>query len=585
MSEFQVSGSNDAAPFTLTIHRGEGMCLLAMNWRDVEGPPPEFVGFAIEYQEPDGERYFPLTNRLTFIGADLKDPRITSDPGITSTLRSPIQKFRWVHFPRNANKPGPFYYRVTPVFMDADDKLSLGEAQTALIELARETYPNELNVAFTRGFVSSQAFVDRFASAGPISDLLPATNDQGLVFKPTHPKTDEALPWMGFEAAKEILDLLDAAVADTTAQVRVIAYDLNLPAVVEKLEAIGGRLRIIIDDGDHGHSPTSSAEHKAEARLRTSAGDANVKRQHMGSLQHNKFIAVTGNVNTVVCGSTNFSWRGFYVQANNALVLKSAQAVGLFTAAFDRYWTGGVAAFGNSASADFQKITFTKVVPELTFSPHSDNNLALPGIVTAIEETTSSLFYSLAFLYEARAPHRELVEAIDGVVSDPARFVYGMSDHIVAGLDLRKPNGNLAIVSPGALQGDLPEPFKSEPIAGGGARMHHKFVVIDFNTNNACVYLGSHNFSRTADNKNGENLLRIRDRRIAVSYMIEALRLFDHYHFRAVLDEEQQKGNAPSTIKLKKPPRAAGELPWFDEYYTDPQKVQDRKLFAALSSS
>ena len=223
MSEFQVSGSNDAAPFTLTIHRGEGMCLLAMNWRDVEGPPPEFVGFAIEYQEPDGERYFPLTNRLTFIGADLKDPRITSDPGITSTLRSPIQKFRWVHFPRNANKPGPFYYRVTPVFMDADDKLSLGEAQTALIELARETYPNELNVAFTRGFVSSQAFVDRFASAGPISDLLPATNDQGLVFKPTHPKTDEALPWMGFEAAKEILDLLDAAVADTTAQVIPVA--------------------------------------------------------------------------------------------------------------------------------------------------------------------------------------------------------------------------------------------------------------------------------------------------------------------------------------------------------------------------
>ena len=43
----------------------------------------------------------------------------------------------------------------------------------------------------------------------------------------------------------------------------------------------------------------------------------------MGNLQHNKTIVVDGpTVKTVVCGSTNFSWRGFYVQANNAVVLQ-----------------------------------------------------------------------------------------------------------------------------------------------------------------------------------------------------------------------------------------------------------------------
>jgi hypothetical protein len=42
-----------------------------------------------------------------------------------------------------------------------------------------------------------------------------------------------------------------------------------------------------------------------------SAGRANVLRQHMGSLQHNKTIAVNGStVKKVVCGSTNLSWRG-----------------------------------------------------------------------------------------------------------------------------------------------------------------------------------------------------------------------------------------------------------------------------------
>ena len=46
--------------------------------------------------------------------------------------------------------------------------------------------------------------------------------------------------------------------------------------------------------------------------------------------------------------------------------------------------------------------------------------------------------------------------------------------------------------------------------------MHHKFVVIDFDKPTARVYMGSYNFSTPADTKNGENLLLIRDRRIAV---------------------------------------------------------------------
>lgn len=32
--EFQVVGKNGAAPFSLKVHRGDGMALLAMNWRN-----------------------------------------------------------------------------------------------------------------------------------------------------------------------------------------------------------------------------------------------------------------------------------------------------------------------------------------------------------------------------------------------------------------------------------------------------------------------------------------------------------------------------------------------------------------------
>src|SRR5688572_30533089 len=137
--DFQVTGTNAAAPFTLKLHRGDGMTLIAMNWKKPK-PPRDFVGFAIEYKEPGGDRFFALRNRLSFPGVERTKENL-------STLRSPIQKFRWVHFPRNAELPGAFTYRVTPVFMNSDGELSYGEAQTADLELARKTYPGKLNVA------------------------------------------------------------------------------------------------------------------------------------------------------------------------------------------------------------------------------------------------------------------------------------------------------------------------------------------------------------------------------------------------------------------------------------------------------
>jgi phosphatidylserine/phosphatidylglycerophosphate/cardiolipin synthase-like enzyme len=107
--------------------------------------------------------------------------------------------------------------------------------------------------------------------------------------------------------------------------------------------------------------------------------------------------------------------------------------------------------------------------------------------------------------------------------------------------------------------------------------MHHKFIVIDFDKPTARVYLGSYNFSTAADTKNGENLLLIRDRRIAVSFLIEALRLFDHYHFRA---SQLEAGQARTKLQLAKPPRKSGERPWWSEHYTNARKVRDRELFA-----
>ncbi len=569
LPNFEVSGTNASALFSLKVFRGEGMALLGMSWLNGQ-PPANFAGFAIEYQEPGGIQFYPVKNRLSFLHNDG-----SVNANILSSRLSPIQKFRWIHFPHNANIPGEFIYRVTPVFIDDQNVLSYGDFQQAAIQLMSETYPGVLNIAFTRGFVASQAFIDRFSAGGDISTLIPNDADKGLTFVSTNPKQPEALDWMGFEARTEILNLLDKAIADTTAQVRVTAYDLNEPEVVSRLVKLGSRLKVIIDNsGTHGDA--GSAEDQAEKMLIASAGAANVQRQHVSGLQHNKTIAVNGNVMCALGGSANFSWRGFFVQNNNALFVYGPVAVGLFFDAFDNLWNNATQAgsFAKTSSATWNDLKLPNITAEVTFSPHNSTNTVLQSIADDISTTSSSLLYSLAFLYQTPGPIRT---AIEKVAADNDKFVYGISDKTVGGLNIQKPDGNLPVAFPAGLLNNVPEPFKTEVTGGQGVRMHHKFVVIDFDKPTARVYLGSYNFSSSADEKNGENLFKIQDRRVAVSYMIEAVAMFDHYEFR---DAQSKSSAGNNKLFLHLPPRNPGETAWWLEDYTNAQKAHDRLLFS-----
>lgn len=570
---FQVTGNNASALFTLKLHRGDGMTLIAMNWKKGR-PPKDFVGFAIEYKEPGGEKFFALRNRIAFPGPDgaVNANRLT-------TRLSPIQKFRWIHFPRNAELPGEFVYRVTPVFMDDEDVLSYGEPQVAAIQLARETYPGRLNVTFTRGFVSSQAFVDKYVGKGQgMKTLIPAKAADGLDYVPSHPKAKEALDWMGFEARHAILEVLDEAIADKSARVEVVAYDLSEREVALRLARLKKRLRIIIDDSKE-HGEAHSGESIAARRLKNAG--AQVKRHHMSRLQHNKTIVVDGKkCRAVVCGSTNYTWRGFFVQNNNAVILRSKTAVEVFRKAFENYWQhDSVVGFGGTDSAKkWSDLGIAGVDARVTFSPHGKSNVALDSIAADVARSKSCLLYSLAFLAQTKGSIRE---AITRITRNKAIFVYGIADRKVGGIDLQTPDGNVPPVYPAALSKNLPEPFKSEPsgLTGNrGTRMHHKFLVIDFDRPTARVYLGSYNFSNPADTKNGENLVLVKDRRIATSYMIEALRIFDHYHFRVAQKNARKKTGRK--LQLKTPPRKPGQRPWFEEDFTDARKIRDRKLFA-----
>jgi phosphatidylserine/phosphatidylglycerophosphate/cardiolipin synthase-like enzyme len=585
-NSFQVTGTNRKAPFTLKIHRGDGMVLLAMNWR-TGMPPRDFVGFAIEYKEPKSDRFWPVKNRIGFPGQRTKP----TDPMISST-RAPIQKFRWVHFPWHADKDGEFQYRITPMFMDELGTLSRGEPQEASITLMRETIPGKLNVAFTRGYVSSQSFVEKFAPDRKLSTLIPDNAKDGLNFKATHKDAEKALEWMGFEARASIREVLDEAIA-AKANVRVIAYDLNLPEIVTRLEKLGSRLQVIIDDSPGtggGHKAKDSPESKSEKRLRKSAGADNVKRQHMANLQHHKSIAVSGKgLHKVVYGSTNFSWRGFYVQSNNAIIVNSTPAVDDYFKVFDSYFSAESAAdFRDAkASAGFRELGVTGVDAKVGFSPHTTKNGLLALVGKDIAKAKSSVFFSLAFLGQTKKG--PIGPALGRAIKSKTVHALGIADGRVKegnlGVTVLTPDNKQRVVRSSALTGNVPAPFSTEPsgLSGKsgehrGTRMHHKFVVLDFDTDDARVYVGSYNFSEPADFENGENLLLIKDRTVATTYMIEALRIYDHYLFRSAREDQKKKSN--KVIELKLPPKKASEKPWWQRDWDDPIRKRDRELFA-----
>ncbi len=566
MAEFTNSKTIDG--FSVKLWRGERMALIGM---DVDDPEPDFVGFSIEVQSPGSDGFQPLRNRLAF--SYPKSSAFKSVDGYRNfpSTEAPFQKFRWVHFPYNPTD-GEYTYRVTKQHMKTDGILTAGTSITLDITLDAVIYDGFLDVGFTRGYASSQAYADKY---GNNPDIIPTDAASGLDFKKVK---GDVYQWLGFEAYQLIMDFLTDVAGDETMELDFFAYDLNEPDIVALLERIGPRLRAVIDDsGDH--KPDSSAESQAAGRLEQSAGADRVKRMHFSGLQHNKVLIAKrgGEAQKVLLGSTNFSFRGIYIQANNALVFRSPEAASLFEEVFEL-------AFSNPKGFNAQPIAQQwhlvqvegKPPVHFCFSPHKDADLSLSPVGAAIDQATSSVFFVIAFLNQAKTGAlREAVDRLEG----KAVFSYGISDKR-GGLEVKKPDGSLGIVDFEYLAKHTPEPFKSEWSGGSGIHEHDKFVVTDFNLPTAKVFTGSSNLSVSGEEKNGDNLVMIEDPRVATSYAIEALRIFDHLQFRTKMRAASSAKDS-GALTLQKPTVISGKPAWFAKFYVaDSQVENDRKLFS-----
>jgi len=553
-----------SAGLTFKLYRGEGVALLAFDLEPAQATD-DFVGFTVEVRYPDSNHWGALRNRLHF-----DYPPEPERPRSFPSTAAPFQKFRWIHVPTEV-KPGEFGYRVTARYMDAAGVLRSGAQVENSISLVPQTIDGFLNVGFTRGFASSQAYADRFDNeAGilpPVGSAAAVSLDHNMSpFEPNY-------AWLGFEARRLIVDVLDTVAADDTLTLDALIYESKEPDLLARMEALGSRLRALIDDhGEQGEA--TSAETISADRL--AAAGAEVKRTHFGRQQHNKVMIVrrNGQPIRVLTGSTNFSLRGLYIQANNALVFDDEGVAGKYGELFDAYWASPSKFRQNALSKRWWVVRDepgSRV--SLCFSPHSDSALSLDPVASAIENADSSVLYSIVFLNQLTGQVRAGLDEL----MHRSLFSYGVAQR-VSGLTVNKPDGSRGLLPFAYLAQNVPEPFRSEwsgQTQGHSNMVHHKFLVTDFNGDRPTVYTGSSNMAAGGEKDNGDNLICIEDRKVAIAYAIEALRLFDHFHFRV----NTQGNNALQTLRLAKPPQA-GMKPWFSQYYrVGHVKERDRKLF------
>ncbi|MFD2182353.1 phospholipase D-like domain-containing protein [Rhodoplanes azumiensis] len=577
MSDFDVRRTADG--FTCKLWRGERMTLLGF---DVADPEADLVGFSIEVKSPGSDEFIPLRNRIAFAYPGGAASAVNGSRNFDSR-EAPFQKFRWIHFPY---KPvdGRYAYRVTKRHMPRDGELVSGTRLTVSIDQSAVTYDGLVDVGFTRNFASSQAYREQF---GNREDVIPAEATAGPRFvKPdlANSRGESVYKWLGFEAYDLLFGFLDEALADKQLGLDVMAYDLNEPDVISRLERFGARLRIIIDDSAD-HKVASSAESRTATRLRKAG--ASVVRTHFSGLQHHKVLITRrkGVREKVLCGSTNFTFRGLYIQANNMLVFHSAEIAALFGRMFDLAFEDPSAFRSDDFAKTWHAVsTRGKPTVQVCFSPHVQPDLSLNPIRAAIDQATSSVFYSVAFLSQMTTG--PTIEALTRLMDRPI-FSYGTADRR-GSLELRKPDGTIGLVDFAYLAKKAPQPFAAEWSGGKGRNIHHKFLVTDFSLPTAKVFTGSSNFSPSGEKGNGDHLIMIEDRKIATAYAIEAVRIFDHLRFRDLMrdtfgpkDEKMTRAKAPKAITLRKPPAIGGGSAWFERFYVEgSQARRDRLVFS-----
>jgi len=312
---------------------------------------------------------------------------------------------------------------------------------------------------------------------------------------------------------------------------------------------------------------------------------------HIG---HNKFAVLLdrhGKPTTVWTGSTNWTPTGLCAQTNNTIILTSDTVA----AAYLDYWkrlhadklptpkplTSPLASNQGpalrAADAHSKKVQLDghQTQVELWYSPNTPEvgtpkTRTVPpdlAVVFELMKKAKDAIFFLVFNPGRSDPAGEDVNTVVsagiefgrldsklmvmGAISDPTAVPGFVAPPPGQKKDKTKPkipppaifspNGapNVLMIRAAAIN-DLVGDFQRELLSAGHAIIHDKIVVIDPLSKTDCMVItGSHNLGFKASYANDENMVIIRGNpRVALAYAVHVLDVYDHYKFRAALEQQ-----------------------------------------------
>jgi hypothetical protein len=520
------------------------LVLLALDWPD-GGSREDFLGFAVS-RTPGfgGEPTSWLPNRLGFDGPASAGKDYPSNS-------SPIQKFLWWDARINDEDRGKeIIYAAAPVLGSPTGNRVEDSLGTTLKVRIPNPVQGRIGTYFNRAVVSSQAFMKKF-SGRLEGELL-----------------DKALTWLG----NGLQEAIPGFLGEFPGVEGAIYHLTDKKWVIPAFEKYSGKASLVYNSTrkDDQNAPTvSQLKDTVDFYPRTKA-----------AIMHNKFLVrlKNGKPAGVLMGSANFTTGGLTTQANLLHTFDSTELAVLYLER-KKLLEDDPTLKATAEEAGWSKpVQVDEARIRVFFSPEPKGERASIGvIVNSVKAAKKSVLFCLF-----SPTDKELREAIFEA-GDRGLMMFGLVNKVKRETPEGEPKDSAQVAQvelyhrsrkckdvfshslypkegyPGGFwweRASLPGDTSQWPVY-----IHHKFVVIDGETDHPTIYTGSANMSGGSLYKNDENLVEIKDSpRLAAIYLAEFLRLYEHYRARATWNNELKDE--------KKTYQLAGDSSWARKAYT-----------------
>lgn len=520
---------------------------------------PGCLGFAIECRRGDAPPKF-LSNRVGFeddTGVDAQGERLIA----RSSQVWPFQRYDWTD--HAADLGDIITYRVVARVLDGTGALVDGPSSDWSEKLTLTADCGDgVRVHFNRGYVLSQ-FMARYMKRKGIT--LAQLKDTAVVVSEQVDR--EARAFLGGTLRVAMLEMLAEVARDGALELHAVLYELADEELVDGLVAIGERAHVVLANGsveEHGE------DENAEARARLKEAGVVVHDRFRGptALAHNKFVVIGRRSGEkfqpkkVWTGSTNWTPTGLCTQLNNGIMLEDIELARHFDEQFKLLAKAGDGVTAELLASNNEPKRglalggarvdswFTKVSREID----------IEELVELVKSAQQGIFFVMF------QPGNEPVQTLLQMQSEKNLYVRGVATQFTGAgaeqfkllkqnpeeyfLDSAATTGVRKSVGQWAVEGTTAD-FRANI---GHAITHSKVIVIDPFSDDPIVITGSHNFSKSASRDNDENFIVIRGHReIAMHYSINAMQTYNHYRWRAYLDDAARKHQNPFQYLSRSP--------------------------------